>query len=103
MKTKQTDFPELEGSITLLRTVDNCIVICRVVGCCFDVGITIVEMKNPEKEYLCLNYKYHKEDSFYYSTYENQFYEIINGIKNCLVDRSQYPSPSGALVCAFSE
>lgn len=109
MSEKQRDFPELENNQVLLRTIDDEIVICLVIGCCLDVGITIVGLKDKE-EWLCLNASNAnaKLPSHTLKSYEEQFYETVAGIRAGLVDRFKYakvyednPYSTGRLSCAF--
>lgn len=50
----KTDYPELEGATIKYNTGDR-IIDGTIVGCCYDVGITIVESSNKTSKLLCIN------------------------------------------------
>jgi hypothetical protein len=94
------DYPELEGrTITINGRMDQYDTQGLVVGCCRDVGITIVSKRDNEFELICLNHKHHKGGLNGYTSYDDAFDTIVGNILKGRYESLQ--SGGGSISCAF--
>jgi len=81
----KTDFPELEGKIiTFIPNGEPVEVQGVVVGCNYDIGITIVNAEDKTDKLVCMNgsvSKYHIKNN-----YKRRFYSAIRMIETGFFD-----------------
>ena len=118
MSEIQTDFPELEGVVIDNQWIEeNTISKARVAGCCYHVGITLVDVEDGSEQ-LCLNHKLYTEGKSgrTMAIYNRRFYGIVHRILegSCLSDdydsiydsvteevAGRSPHSGGMVSCAF--
>lgn len=85
----KTDYPELEGKELIYKTRRGSEIKARVAGCCYHVGITIVDVNDPENKLVCLNRQIHKK-GIGFQTYRQRFFSIVKSIQEGVYDGNKH-------------
>jgi hypothetical protein len=77
---KQVDYPELEGKVFKYIFEAGKEVYAQVVGCNREIGITAINIENPEQFVVCINAKIHNANKWA-PVYNGMFDAIVHGIE----------------------
>jgi len=93
----KTDFPELEGKVvTFITNGDPVEVQGIVVGCNYDIGITIVNTEDKTDKLLCMNGKVSKHHSP--QNYKRRFYNAVRMIETDYFDGQIHDQLQGHII-----